>query len=349
MAKIFGVLLLGLGLAGAVGFGGKLLYDAGAADKVWNHPLPACRVLKDLVGAEDIVQIPGTTEVIISAADRSHIKPSSANGLYHLDLSKPDARPVLLSGSTGLAWEPQGLSIWNEGGVLRLFAVNHEADQDAVEIMELAGDQLRTIRSVKFPGVRTLNAVQALGPESFFASQDLGAQSPWGQILERYLRLAKGGVWLYDQGNLQRSLDGLLTPNGLALSADGQYVYVASMLGRSLLVFQHNPTTHILSLEREIFLNTAPDNLRWSPDQRLLVGAQLHLLALAEHLKAPLEKRAPSQLIAIKGLPKEAAIEEIFSSDGEDLSSVSVGLQVGSHWIMGSPFDQGIIICDSVS
>ncbi len=329
----------------------KTLLDAGAFDRVWDHPLPHCQVLPGLVGTEDLVQIPGTQKVIISANDRAHIKPWSANGLYLYDLEQASRAPVLLSGSTGLAWHPQGLSVWKEGEgegqLIRVFAINHSDGSDKVEVMDLRGDALIPVRSIEFPGIRTLNALVAIDSSSFYVSQDLGAQTSYGQLLEKYLRLPHGKVWLHRDGKTEVSAEGITFPNGLALSPDQKYLYVASMLDRSLLVFERDPARLALTLKNSIFLDTAPDNLKWAPDQRLLIGSQLHLLDLAAFAEDPLSHRSPSQVIAVGGLPDAAVIEEIYSSTGEMFSGVSTGLQVGKYWLMGTGFGEGLLVCGS--
>ena len=334
-----------LALVALAGFGLKTLFDAGSFDRVWDHPLPHCRVLPGLVGTEDLVQIPGTQQVVISAMDRAHIKVSSANGLYLYDLDHPDRMPVLLSGSTGLAWAPQGLSVWREGDQVRLFAVNHSGENDKVELMDLEGDSLRSVRSVEFPGVHTLNGLVAIDRESFYVSQDIGAETSYGELLEKYLQLPHGKVWLHRDSKNSVAADNLLYPNGLALSLDQKILYVASMVGRKLLVFDRDPSRPELTQKEAIFLNTAPDNLKWSPDQRLLIGAHLHLLDLAAFAAEPLTHPSPSQLIALSGLPAAPVIEEIYSSKGEPFSGVTTGLQVGSYWVMGTGFGEGLLVC----
>lgn len=347
MFKPFGLVFGAILILGGGAFALKTVYEAGTFDRVWEHPLPTCRIIKGLVGAEDLVQIPGSEKVLISATDRGRIVPASASGLYLLDLSLPDPEPVLLSGSTGLAWQPHGLGLWSDGETIRIFAINHTHPYDTIEILQLDGETLVSLKSIVVPGVQTLNAVVPLGPESFFASQDLGAQNPWLQKPERYLQWAGGSLWLYAGGQLRRAAEDLVSPNGLALSPDGRHLYVASLLKRKLLVFQHDPATHALQKQKEFFLDTAPDNLRWSPDGRLLTGAHLKLLDMAKHMESPLEHRSPSQLIAIGGLPDSLQIEEIYSSRGEVMSGVTTGLRVGRHWIMGSAYDEGVMVCEA--
>ena len=101
-----------------------------------------------------------------------------------------------------------------------------------------------------------------------------------------------------------------------------------------------------LKWQREWRLKTAPDNLKWAGD-RLLVGAHRQLLTLLLHSLNPKRYRAPSQLIAISGLPGAAEIEELHATRAQGVEAVASGvhLAIKNRLVMGGIYGTGILDC----
>lgn len=320
--------------------GVKLLLDAGEFDTIWDHPLPDCRVLA-LTGAEDLTLVDEQSRVLISAADRQGLQAGEKPGVYLYD---GNGSPSLVYPTDG---EPQGLaSIASEVGT-RVFLVLHKTNHDVVQILDWANDQLALVKEVPFENVKTLNGIVAIDAEKFFASQELGMSFRLGQELEKLLRLPLGKLWLYDGQKPRIAKDRLLYPNGLALSPDRKILYLASMLGRSLIVFDYEPTNFSLRWRDQIALETAPDNLKWAGD-RLLIGAHPQLLHLMMHSQDAAKFPAPSQLIALDGLPGKPRKVELYSSKEGPLSAVTSGVLLKDRVIMGAVFAKGMLDCAKV-
>lgn len=322
-------------------FGGKTVFDAGEFDTIWEHPLPDCRILA-LAGAEDMTLVDEQKRVLISAGDRQGLAPGQKSGVY---LYEGSGSPMLIHATEGY---PQGISsIETELGT-RVFLVVHKPQGDVVQILEWKSSQLIVVKEIDFKGVGTLNGIVAIDSEKFFVTQELGMGNRIGQEAEKVLRLPLGKLWLYDGKSPRVAKDSLLYPNGLALSPDRKILYLASMLGRSLIVFDYEPTTFSVKWRDQYALRTAPDNLKWA-GERLLIGAHPQLLHLMAHSLNALRFKAPSQLIALDGLPGKPTIVELHSSKDGLLSAVTTGVFLKDRVIMGAVFDKGVLDCAKVS
>ncbi|MBC7661162.1 MAG: SMP-30/gluconolactonase/LRE family protein [Chitinophagaceae bacterium] len=329
-----------LGLATSL-YALKTLKDSGAFTAIWDHPLADCHLVKGVIGAEDMGAF-STSQVVISSTDREHHNPSSRNGLYLYNMNVRDGTPRLIT--PDLKGEPHGLSLWKSDEAKRIFVIVHHPDaDDQVLIYDLEGSDLKFVKTVEFPGLKTLNGIIALDKERFFVSQDLGFTSPFGQALEKYLRRPFGKVFYYDGNETHVAAENILYANGLELAPDRKTLYVASMLGQSLLLFNHDDSTHSLALRETVYLGTAPDNIHLTPDDRLLVGTHPKLLDLKAHAQDPLGHRAPAQLLSVS--LDGNSIEELYSSRGQPLSAISAGIQVSDRILMGAIFDDGILNC----
>ncbi|MBC7530784.1 MAG: SMP-30/gluconolactonase/LRE family protein [Oligoflexus sp.] len=322
-------------------FGGKTLFDAGEFDTVWDHPLPDCRLLA-LAGAEDMTLVDEQKRALISAGDRQGLAPGQKSGVY---LYEGSGSPNLIYETEG---HPHGISsIETELGT-RVFLVVHKAQGDVVQILDWNTSQLTVVKEVPFEDVRTLNGIVAIDSEKFFVSQDLGMGNRLGQELEKLLRLPLGKLWLYDGRSPRVVKDSLLYPNGLALSPDRKILYLASTLGRSLIVFDYEPTTFSVKWRDQFALRTAPDNLKWA-GERLLIGSHPQLFHLMAHSIDPLRFKAPSQLIALDGLPGKPKLVELYSTKEGPLSAVASGVFLKDRVIMGTVFDKGVLDCARVA
>lgn len=328
----------------------KTLYDAGELGAVFHHPLPGCLSYTNITGAEDITTVDDGRVALISATDRQDLgTQKTVPGLY---IYKGDGEPRLI---TPIEGEPHGITSTPSEMGSRVYVVVHKAGaDDQVQIFDWtsADASLKLVRSVKFPDVRTLNGITALEGDRFFVSQDLGFPPGPFQEAEKALRLPLGKLWYFDgKSEGPRVIrNDILYPNGIAISADEKNLYLASMTGRSLIVYDlifDDAGQASLKWRREWGLKTAPDNLKWAGD-RLLIGSHRQLLTLLLHSFDGKRYRAPSQLISVKSLPDAAVIEELHATRSGGLEGISTGvlLKDQSRIVMGGIWSPGILDCD---
>jgi arylesterase/paraoxonase len=341
-----------------------LLVDAGTFDRVWaHHPPMTCRTHTELPGVEDLVRIPNTTLVSLATHSRVLEKGNTfESGLFLYDAEHPDTPPQRMSLPQDLAFAPHGLGYVADLDSMPqdpkgfLHVVNHagvaQKRGDTVEIFRHTGQVLTHSKSISFADFDTLNGVHPLAEDVFYVTNDFGSASHWVQTFEKFLRIPRGGVHLYNKGNIRTVASGLFFGNGITSSPGGTRLFVAEMLARNLRVYDIVPETGDLREQPSLPLNTAPDNIRFDDAGRLLVAAHPRLLDLNAHSKTPLKEDSPSQVLALSGLAGAAplqhdtiAVEEVWSDPGSHLSAVSTALAFDGHLLMGMVYRDGLIHC----
>lgn len=69
-----------------------------------------------------------------------------------------------------------------------------------------------------------MNEIVAVGPESFYATNDHYSKSAHMKFLEGFLGLQLTNVVYYSPGNVREVASGLYSANGIAISNDKKYV-----------------------------------------------------------------------------------------------------------------------------
>lgn len=347
------LVVLAVVLGAVVIFVLDLLADAGAFRTVEPHFDGSCRPIKGVLGAEDIVHDDEGERVFLSSSDWRAMKAGrpAAGGIYvwPLDGSRP---PQKVETDLDGPFHPHGLDLLRaDDGVLRLFVVNHpDITKSTVEVFAVdQGPRLRHLRTVKGAEVFSLNDVAAVGPEQFYATKDAGTRfdSPW-RTIETFLRMPWAGVVYYDGQRLTTVIDGLVYANGIALSADGNMIYVAETTGRAIHVYRRDPDSGRLAWRATQALSSGFDNISLDRRGRLWIAAHPKLLAFLEHAEDP-EARSPSQVFVLRP-PQDAARreppEEIWLDDGSTLSGSSVALPISQQrFLVGSVFEPHFLDC----
>ena len=81
------------------------------------------------------------------------------------------------------------------------------------------------------------NDVAAVGKERFYVTNDHGSRTPFGVTLENYLMLPRADVLYFDGSVFKEVAAGLVFANGIAVSNDGNHVYVAELTARRIQTF----------------------------------------------------------------------------------------------------------------
>jgi hypothetical protein len=121
---------------------------------------------------------------------------------------------------------------------------------------------------VPLPAAVWANSVAILDDGGFVATQFYDPLDP--ESIGRVLRgEANGSVYEWHPGAAVVAVPGtrLSGPNGIALSADDRYLFVAAFGGRSVLRFDRGPNPAPPAMAS---LDIAADNLRWSGRGTLL-------------------------------------------------------------------------------
>jgi hypothetical protein len=211
--------------------------------------------------------------VLVNSRDKtwSNIYPAS-------DAAAPDAKrfPDCHTPPDATKFSAHGLALLPmAAGNQELLVVNH-GGREAIEFFSVRSSGSKPTLTwhgcVPIPGDVYLNSVVALKDGGFIASHFYSPAK--GGINSVFARQVTGGLLEWHPGGALKLIPGteLSGANGIAISGNGQVLYVAAWGTRELVRFERHGDT---VTRRVVPLNFAPDNIRWSADGKsLLVAGQ---------------------------------------------------------------------------
>jgi arylesterase/paraoxonase len=305
-----------------------------------------CRRVEIFPGTEDVTIDPELGVAFISADDRRATFSGNPvqGGVYVLKLDGTD-RVLKASPDSFGAFHPHGLSLWRApDGRKRLFAVNHTPnDGDKVEIFEVGlGGALLHVDSVAFPAMESPNDVLAVGPRSFYATNDRGFKEGLMSTLEAYLALPFSSLVYFDGQKGSVALRGLTYANGVNMSADGSKVYVSEFLRRRIGVYDRDAETGKLTKVKSIPVNTGPDNIEVAGDGALWVAGHTKVFDFLQHAEDP-SAVAPSHVIRVD--PRSGDAKDVLIDTAGTINASSVGAVFDDTLIVGAVFDGHVMVC----
>jgi arylesterase / paraoxonase len=342
------------------GYAAYIYVRAGQLKSIEPHFAGTCRRVPGAVGAEDITIHPGSGIAYIASDDRRATVAGRPvpGALFAYDLSDPLAVPRNLTPSPDAGFHPHGIGLWAErGGRTLLFVVNHpgaslfgdnpvSGPPHTIEIFEHRSDgRLVHRRRIASEMLISPNDIAPVGEDRFYVTNDHGSAPGFEQKLEDYLRLARASVLYFDGERFTEVAGGLRFANGIAVSRDGERVYVATLTSFSVTVFAREATTGALSLDSEIDVDTGPDNIELDPEGGLWIGAHPKLLSFVSHAEDA-GKLSPSQVLHLTpGEQGSFTAKEVFLSRGDDLSGSSVAAWRDGRLLIGSVFEPHFLDC----
>jgi len=243
---------------------------------------------------EDLVRLGSSNWLIGSGMDGALSGTASANGrLYLLDHEKktwqvlfPGPSPSfrqdrsLFGGCPGpvnpMNFSAHGLALKERGqGQFRLYVVGH-GEREAIEVFEVdasgATPEVTWTGCVVLPEDVLANGVAILPDWGFVTTKFLDRRLPLGESMAQ-ARQGKpaGAVYEWHPGGKVTAIAGteLAAPNGIEVSADGKTLYVAVFGTHELVRFARSAN----GLQKDtVPLAISPDNVRWSPNGKLLTA-----------------------------------------------------------------------------
>ncbi|MEO8256399.1 MAG: hypothetical protein ABI868_03550 [Acidobacteriota bacterium] len=315
-------------------------------------PVGDIRFVCGQAGPEDLVAVPGSAWLIASAYGPEgglHLidtRAATSTRLYPSTTAKerPDTKtydscPGPLQGTDRDAFRTHGLYLKPGRNVHTLYAVHH-GNRESVEVFELdvrsKQPAVTWIGCAVAPDPIGLNAVIAL-PEGGFAASNFDPRPPAGgrggfspALLEGR---PNGELWEWHTGRGWAKVPGseAAGANGLEISKDGKWYYVAQWGNRSFMRLSRGQTP---ARRDEIPLGFRVDNVRWAPDGSLLVAGQ----GGADAGRGGAGGAAPVITSVVgKVNPATMKYQEIASyPTTETISFATVAVQVGNELWLGS-------------
>ncbi|KAI9512023.1 hypothetical protein F5148DRAFT_1165697 [Russula earlei] len=278
-----------------------------------------------------------------------------------------------------------------------LFVVNHARYNSTVEqfvISWRSPDRARWVRTLSGPEFVSPNALALTGPTSFYLTNDHRFTRRLPGVLGKTLPLAEtilglplawtNHVTLSDASTNEDApgspyaevvTSRLAFPNGVAVSADGAQVAIASTTLCEILFYARDPATQALSPLARVPTPFAPDNVRFDSQGSLIVAGHPHFQSLVAVAANRTDALAPSWVVSITptspaaeaetkmgsdwdlGVPVPASrkvprapgyeLRTLYQSDGSEFSSSSTALRdarTGVLYVVGLYAD-GLMVC----
>lgn len=248
-----------------------------------------------LANAEDIVAVGGTGWLVASSINGLNAPPGPGR-MYLIDAAGKTARELFPGASPGFrhdqamypdcpapldlqAFDTHGLAVRERSpGVYRLYATSHGAIE-AIQAFELdvRGEEPAAawVGCVPLPEGVWANSVAIREDGGFVTTKfmaDPGDPEGFPAILAGEIN---GEVYEWSPGSAVTAIRGteLSGANGIELSPDGRFLYVAAFGGREVARYDLGASP---PAKTTVSVDINPDNLRWTPDGALLtVGGDL--------------------------------------------------------------------------
>ncbi len=170
---------------------------------------------------------------------------------------------------------PHGLAVRRgHWGLHTLYLVNH-GGRESIEIFDIdvkSGEpKLTWIGCVVLPAGASGNAVAPLPDDGFVATRFQTAGD--AKSFEKMTRLEKDGLlyeWSPKTGFKVIPDSQMSGANGVEASPDGKWIYANAWPEQRVIRFDRGGGSKPVSVK----LDFLPDNIRWAPDGKLLVGGQ---------------------------------------------------------------------------
>ena len=311
-----------------------------------------CQRVDVFPGTEDVTIDRSTGIVFVSADDRrtnaEFPEKSMSGGIFafHID-NLDEVKKVSLDAPK--IFHPHGMSLW-QGNIdgryaKRLMVINHlTPDEHRVELFDI-GDEgiLSHAQSIAFDALFSPNDLVAVGPRSFYATNDRRYHHGILSTLESYLSLPLSSAVFYDGQQGSYVVKGLKYANGINISKDGASLYIAEVLGRRIGIYERNLDTGELSFVKSIALRNGPDNIDLAEDGKIWVAGHPNLFAFLSHITNP-DAISPSQIQSIDPNTSEVK-NEIVLLKGE-INGASVAAFFKNKVVIGAVYDGHVLVCD---
>jgi hypothetical protein len=315
-------------------------------------------IVRGPINSEDLTPIPGTDWIVACG----HVGPTVSTGRLYVvdtrDLSCTELFPYNLTFDpdrtlTGAAegsldpdtLHPHGIDVGSgPDGQPTLYVVNH-GGTESVELfrIDFSGPypSLRWLASVTLPHGLWGNDVARVDGGGFVVSSSFDvsegrekamARMAAGELNGAVAEWSPSGGWTIHPGGQVNCA------NGVAVSSDGEWIYVACTLPKSIRKFSRGPGPLEI---HEVTLDTMVDNITWTADGRhlLATGASASYAEFRAALDGPGPRaRVRSKVVQIDAETLEGV--ELAEYGPDEFGLATTALEVGEEiWIGSVRFD----------
>lgn len=301
---------------------------AGAVSPGICHAIP-------LAGPGDLAWEAKNHTLFIAAAKDG--APAASDGIYAL--TPGGNKPVKLAG-TGPDFHPSALSVgYNLDGAPSLMAVNrHQSGAVSVEVYtvlyDAKGAALRSDSSVTGGLARRAGGIAALGNGRFYLASN-PTRSDFMAAADRWLLLGRADLLFFNGQMFREAVNGLSDPSAVAVSPDGQRLFVTSRGERRLLALSRDLYTGTLTEQDSISLPMRPERMSLDANGGLWVAGPARLPALSG--------TSVVARVVVGADGKPLSTDTVYA--GDDIKAATAAVKTDGHLFIGSSHDDKLLDC----
>ncbi|XP_077346883.1 serum paraoxonase/arylesterase 2-like [Lithobates pipiens] len=320
-------------------------------EKVEPVDLPNCQLVKGIeYGSEDIHLLPNGLAFISSGLKYPGMKsfaPDRPAEILLVNMNNDILLPEPLQLSEGIdasSFNPHGLSAYVDetDGTVYLFVVNHPDHKSCIEIFKFDEKQksLLHLKTIKHPLLYSVNDIVAVGPESFYATNDHYFESMHMKFLENLLGLQLSNVVFYSPGDVREVVSGLYMANGIEISNDKKFIYAVDLIGHTINVYEKHASWS-LTFVKAVDVDTCADNLFVDPvTGDVWTGAHPNIFKVSEYKE---EDPPGSEVIRIQNIHSDHPIvTRVYVNNGSVIQGSSVAAVYKKKLIIGTVFHKAL-------
>lgn len=326
-----------------------ILKQGGLFKSIKPHFDGSIDIVETQPGIEDI-----TTDLESGIAYLSSHNRRARESTGSILLRKPGdkIKPMLIT-EMGVPLKPHGLAILKTEKTDYLFIVNHEeANLTSILRFEIHNDSLIHMKRFTHELFVSPNDIEAVSSDEFYITNDHTTAKGFQRKIKDLTLSKDGNVVFYKKGQAAVVSKPMAYPNGIRLSKNKEYLYVAATTENKLYVLNHTNDLKKRQILDSKELSTSPDNIEIDKFGYLWIACHPKLLKFLAHGKDA-SKKSPSQFLKIVYLPNtnyKFLQEEVFLSDGSDISGSSVASYFHSDstntMLVGSVYEDKILVLE---
>ncbi|XP_062322675.1 serum paraoxonase/arylesterase 2-like isoform X1 [Osmerus eperlanus] len=318
--------------------------------------LPNCQLLKHIdYGSEDLSILRDGLAIISTGLNYPGLPQSEGPGkIYTLDLLDPRLTPVELQIKGDLdrdSFNPHGISIFTDetDKSVSLFVVNHPNQligDSQVDIFRFVEEEnaIVHLKTIRHELLHSVNDIVAVGPESFYATNDHSFPNELLHMLTVVLGLPWCNVIYYSPQEVKVVGDGFLSANGINISPDKRYLYVSDILDHDVEVFERRRGEDLVYV-KSVAVGSLCDNIEVDYDTGdLWLGCHPNGAKLKNTVD--LDDPPGSEVIRIQNILSEKPIvTQVYADDGHVIMGSSVAAPYGGKLLIGTVYHKALC-CD---
>jgi len=295
----------------------------------------ACKPIA-LAGAGDMAFETKNNMLFIAAARDG--APAASDGIYAMT---PGGTPAKLAG-TEADFHPSAVSVgYNIDGSPSLTAVNRRHDGSvAVEVYNVLydakGATLAPQAAVQGQLAKRASGIAALGNGRFYLASN-PTRSDFMAWADRWFLLSRADVLFFNGQLFRQAINGVSDPSAVAVSPDGQHVYVASRGERRLISLSRDIMGGTLTEQASISLPMRPE--------RISVDASGAVWAAGPTRLPTMSPASTVVRIVVGSDGKQVSQDTVYANDGQGLKAATAAVKTPGHLFIGSSSDDKLLDC----